>query len=34
MFVQHQTGHQQTSTTPLYTNFRELHQMGDELRVA
>ena len=34
MFVQHQTGHEQTSTTSLYTNPRKLHQMGDELQVA
>jgi hypothetical protein len=34
IFVQHQTSHEQTSATPLYTNVRELHQMGAELRVA
>ena len=34
MFVQHQMGHEHASTTSLYTNPRELHQMGAFPQVA
>ena len=34
LFVQQQVGHSWASTTAVYTNPRELHQVGENLQVA
>jgi site-specific recombinase XerD len=34
VFVQRQVGHRYQSTTAIYTNSWELHQMGEKLQVA
>ena len=34
LFVQQQAGHEHASTTAIYTNCRELHQMGEKPQVA
>jgi hypothetical protein len=34
VFVQRQVGHRYQSTTAIYSNSWELHQMGEKLQVA